>query len=291
MTTHTPSFTLSSDVHPRRRRLSKETGKTLYEGPDAGKRVLYFEDDMAIDGRVLSVSGKGVFNNRISDILMSRLNQVGIETHFIRILNMREQLVHTTETLPFSITIHNVTADDFAKKLGLQEGLLLPKPIPEFFLRSSELGNPVVTAEHLTALGWCRFEEVDDILLASQRINDFLNGQFLMANIRLFSITLEFGRCYASNLTEPQIMLTDEISPDTCSLLDLKTGKRLDRHGVQDKPEQVLEIYQEVARRLGVLGLDLPSKKLSSQGAGAAELAYKQILIKRRKKPHGHNSR
>jgi phosphoribosylaminoimidazole-succinocarboxamide synthase len=219
---------------------------------------------------------------------MSRLNQVGIDTHFVRILNMREQLVRATESLPFSVTIHNVTSGDFAKKLGLQEGLLLPKPIPEFFLRSPELGNPIVTPDHLTILGWCRFEEVDDILLSAQRINDFLNGQFLMANIRLLSVTLEFGRLYASGLTDPQIVLTDEISPDTCAVIDLATGKRLDWQGVQDNPEQMQKIYQDVARRLGVLGLDT-SERLSSKSSEASKRLYKEILMKR-KKPHGHNS-
>jgi phosphoribosylaminoimidazole-succinocarboxamide synthase len=270
---------------PRRRQLCEGTGKILYDGPEPGTHVLYFKDDVALENTTtLTVCGKGVFNNRISDLLMSRLNDLGIDTHFIRTLNMREQLVRSTEPLPFSVTLHNAAFGTFAKRLGLEEGLFFSKPIPEFFLRSNELGNPIVAAEHLTTLGWSRFEEIDDILLTSQRINDFLSGQFLALNIRLISFTLEFGRFYASDLMDSQIMLTDELSPETCDLFDLRTENRLDRQGIQDNPEQALEIYQEVASRLGILGLTPPDFSSLSQDADPSKKTPVTKLLDKKKK-------
>jgi phosphoribosylaminoimidazole-succinocarboxamide synthase len=205
---------------------------------------------------------------------------------------MREQLVRATETLPFTLALHNVASGAFARRLGLEEGSILLKPVPEFSLRAEELNHPVVAAEHLTSLGWSRFEEIDEILLVSQRINDFLTGQFLALNIRLISFSLEFGRLYTSDLMDSQIVVTDEIGPDNCNLLDLKTGKRLDRQGVQDNPEQAREIYQEVARRFGVLGLDIPEGTTPPAFLDISSLTkplHKQLL-NRRKSPNGHNS-
>lgn len=277
---------------PRRRQLLDETSKIIYDGPEPGTYVLYFKDDIALEKGTMSACGKGVLNNRISELLMTRLNDLRIETHFVRLINMREQLIRTTETLPFTLTLHNVASGTFAKRLGLEDGSSLLKPIPEFSLRADELNNPVVAAEHLTSLGWSRFEEIDDILLLSQRINDFLSGQFLAINIRLISFKLEFGRLYTSDLMDSQIVVTDEISPDTCNLLDLKTGKRLDRQGAQDNPEQAREIYQEVARRLGLLGLDAPEETMTSglQDILASAKPSLKRSLNRRKSPNGHNS-
>jgi phosphoribosylaminoimidazole-succinocarboxamide synthase len=174
----------------------------------------------------------------------------------------------------------------------LEEGSALLKPIPEFSLRAEELNHPVVAAEHLTSLGWSRFEEIDDILLLSQRINDFLSGQFLALNIRLISFKLEFGRLYTSDLMDSQIVITDEISPDTCNLLDLKTGKRLDRQGAQDNPDEAREIYQEVARRFGLIGLEVPETPMTPglQDILASVKPSLKRSLNRRKSPNGHNS-
>jgi phosphoribosylaminoimidazole-succinocarboxamide synthase len=286
MTINSYSLLSSDYVQPRRRQLFEGTSKTLYDGPEPGTYVLYFKDDIALEDGVSTICGKGVLNNRISDLLMSRLNDIGIDTHFIRLLNMREQLVRATETLPFSVTLHNIASGAFAKRLGLEEQTLLSKPIPEFFLRSKELGNPILAAEHLTALGWSRFEEIDDILLTSQRINDFLSGQFLALNMRLVSFTLEFGRFYPSELMDCQIILTDELSPDTCNLLDLTTGKPLGRQGIHDNPEQARGIYQEVARRLGILRPETPDLSSTSQDIfPPTKPSARKSLIKKKQSP------
>lgn len=292
MTLNSRPILLSDYAQPRRRQLFDGTRKVLYDGPESGTYVLYFKDDVTLQGKSDTISGKGILNNRISELMMTRLNDLGIDTHFIRSLNMREQLVRATETLPFSVTLHNVASGAFAKRLGLEEGMLLSKPVPEFTLRSKDLNNPIVAAEHLTALGWSRFEEIDDILMTSQRVNDFLSGQFLALNIRLISFSLEFGRHYTTDLMDSQIMITDELSPDTFSLLDLTTGRRLDQQGMKDYPEETNEIYQEVARRLGVLGLDIPEgiNGIASQDIFSKQRALKKSSLKQRKNPHGHNS-
>lgn len=290
MAIDSPSPFVGEYAHPRRRHLFEGTGKILYEGPEPGTCVWHFKDDVAVESGISTVSGKGVLNNRISDLLMSRLNELGFDTHFIRTLNMREQLVRKTEALPFSVTLHNVAFGAFAKRLGLEEGIIFSKPLHEFFLRSPELGNPVVATEHLTVLGWSRFEEIDDILLISQRINDFLTGQFLAYNMRLVSFTLEFGRLYVNDLADSQVILGGELSPDTLDLLDLTTGKRLGRHGIQGTPEEAQEIYRQVASRLGVLSLDTLGLAGPSQDSHPAPKPCMKKYLVKRKNPHGHNS-
>lgn len=292
MTLNSRPILLSDYAQPRRRQLLDGTSKTIYDGPEPGTHVLYFKDDVFLEGEVETINGKGILNNRVSELLLSRLNEIGIDTHFIRTLNMREQLVRATEALPFYVTLHNVASGTFAKRLGLEEGMQLSKPVPEFSLTSKELGNPTVAAEHLTSLGWSRFEEIDEILLTAQRVNDFLNGQFLALNMRLISFSLEFGRFYTSDLMDSQIMITDELSPDTCNLLDLTTGRRLDLQGMEDDPEEASEIYQEVARRLGVLGLDSSDglTSASTQDIFSKQRSPNKRSLKQRKNPHGHNS-
>lgn len=292
MNTSSHQRLFSDYTPPRRHQLSDEVGKTIYDGPEPGTYVLYFKDDIALEKNTMSTHGKGVINNRISELIMTRLNDLRIETHFIRLLNMREQLVQATEALPFLLTLHNFASGTFAHRLGLEEGSSLSKPIPEFSLRNEELNYPIVAAEHLTSLGWCQFEEIDEILLTTQRINDFLTGQFLALNIRLLNFKLEFGRLYNSDLTDSRIVVTGEICLDTCNLLDVKTGKRLDRQGVQHNPEQAQEIYREVARRLGILGLEIPevSPTLSMQDILSLTKPLYKRSLNHRKNPNGHNS-
>jgi phosphoribosylaminoimidazole-succinocarboxamide synthase len=292
MTTDSRPILLSDYAQPRRRLLIDETTKTIFDGPEPGTYVLYFKDNLVYEDEQETVNGKGILNNRISELLMTRLNELNIDTHFVRSLNMREQLVKATETLPFYLTIHNVACSQFAKRLGLEDGMILSKPIPEFSIRSKQLGNPVVAAEHLTSLGWCRFEEIDELLLTSQRINDFLCGQFLALNMRLMSFTLQFGRHYPLDMMDSQIVIIDEISPDTFHALDLHTGRRLDQQGVEDDLENASEIYQEVARRFGLLGLDNLDGNMAStpQNIFSTMNSPNRRPFKQRKNPHGHNS-
>jgi phosphoribosylaminoimidazole-succinocarboxamide synthase len=190
---------------------------------------------------------------------MSRLDDLGINTHFIRRLNMREQLVRAADVYPFTVTMHNLAAGHFAARLGLDEGLLLPRPLVEFHLKSKTLQNPVISESHILTLGWASKDEIEEICEVSQRVNDFLCGQFLALGIRMANCTLEFGRVYLTEtLDESHIILVDEISPETCHLVDITSGMRLDRSCHEKENSNPSEIYQEVAKRLGILSAGGP---------------------------------
>jgi phosphoribosylaminoimidazole-succinocarboxamide synthase len=258
---------LSEKASPRRRHIYEGRSKVLFEGPEPGTYVLYFKDNHHKKSD-LAVTGKGVINNRLSELLMLRLGEIGIETHFIRRLNMREQLVRAAEVLPFDVVMHNVATGDFAKRLGLDEGMMLPEPIPELDVRTKGLLDSVISARHITGLGWADTDEVETLLNITQRINDFLCGQFLALGIRLMRYSLSFGRVYLSDfMGDTQIILIDEITPDNCHLLDLKTGERLDLN--KDLAEDVYDeqkatkIYQEIARRFGLLDAGGPPDLLT----------------------------
>ncbi len=238
---------------PRRRQIYEGKAKVLFEGPEPGTVVQYFKDDAtAFNNRKKGViTGKGVLNNRISEYLMVRLQEIGIPTHFLKRLNMREQLVREVEIIPVEVVIRNVVAGSLAKRLGMEEGTPLPRSIVEFYLKNDDLDDPMITEEHITAFGWASHQELDDIVNMSLRINDFLSGLFLGVGIRLIDFKLEFGRWY--NDDEVRLVLADEISPDSCRLWDSKTNEKLDKDRFRRDLGKVEEAYQEVARRLGIL--------------------------------------
>ena len=254
---------LSEKIVPRRRHVYEGSSKILFEGPEPGTYVLYFKDDHHKSDQLI-VTGKGVINNRLSELLMSRLGDIGVETHFLRRLNMREQLIRATEVLPFKVVMHNVATGEFAKRLTLDEGMVLPEPIPEFHVKTKESKECVISDRHITALGWADSDEIETLFSVTQRINDFLCGQFLALGIRLMQYSLSFGRIYVSEFGDTQILLIDEITPDSCHLLDLKTGERLDLNhepsaDEDTKDTRAAEIYQEIARRFGLLDAGGPA--------------------------------
>ncbi len=248
----------------RRRQIYEGKAKVLFEGPEPGTLVQYFKDDAATAGREGVITGKGVLNNRISEYLMSRLNELGIQTHFVRRLNMREQLVRELEIIPLQVMVHNVAAGAFATRLGLAEGSALPRSIIEFYYKNAGLGDPLVAEEHITAFGWASPHDLDDMMAMALRVNDFLSGLFLGVGIRLVDFKLEFGRWWTSD--EMRLVIADEISPDCCRLWDLKTGEKLDQDRFREDLGRVEEAYQEVARRLGILpeagAVDLKAPKM-----------------------------
>ncbi len=237
----------------RRRKLYEGKAKVLYEGPEPGTIIQYFKDDAtAFNNQKQGViTGKGVLNNRISEYLMTRLAEVGIPTHFMRRLNMREQLIREVEIIPVEVVVRNVAAGSLCRRFGLEEGILLPRSIIEFYYKSDELGDPLIAEEHITAFGWATTQDLDDIMALSLRVNDFLTGLFLGCGLRLVDFKLEFGRLY--NEETMQIVLADEISPDNCRLWDASTNEKLDKDRFRRDLGGVREAYQEVARRLGVL--------------------------------------
>jgi phosphoribosylaminoimidazole-succinocarboxamide synthase len=237
----------------RRRQVFEGKAKILFEGPEPGTLIQYFKDDAtAFNNKKRGViTGKGVLNNRISEHLMTRLGEVGIPTHFVRRLNMREQLIKELEIIPIEVVVRNVVAGTLAKRFGLEEGQPLPRAIIEYFYKSDELGDPMVSEEHITAFGWASYQEMDDIVNLALRINDYLCGLFAGVNLRLIDFKIEFGRLWEDD--EVRVVLADEISPDSCRLWDMKTNEKLDKDRFRRDLGKVEEAYQEIARRLGIL--------------------------------------
>jgi phosphoribosylaminoimidazole-succinocarboxamide synthase len=237
----------------KRRRLFEGKAKVLYEGPEPGTIVQYFKDDASSQNnrKKGTIDGKGVINNRISEYLMTKLGEMGVPTHFIKRLNMREQLVRQVEIIPVVVAVRNVAAASFAKRFGLKEGTQLPRSIIEFYHKSDELNDPMVSDEHITAFGWASPQELEEMMLLAVRINDYLSGLFFGIGLRLVDFKLEFGRFWEGE--DMRIILADEISPDSCRLWDVKTNEKLDKDRFREDLGKVAEAYQEVARRLGIL--------------------------------------
>lgn len=237
----------------KRRQIYEGKAKVLFEGPEPGTVVQYFKDDATAfnNQKKGTITGKGVINNRISEYLMTVLGDIGIPTHFVRRLNMREQLVREVEIVPVEVIIRNVVAGSMAKRFGMEEGTELPRSIVEFCYKSDELNDPLITEEHITAFGWATPQELDEIVAMSLRINDFLGGLFLGIGLKLIDFKLEFGRLWENE--QVRIVLADEISPDSCRLWDIKTNEKLDKDRFRRDLGGVEEAYQEVARRLGIL--------------------------------------
>jgi phosphoribosylaminoimidazole-succinocarboxamide synthase len=237
----------------RRRMIYEGKGKILYEGPEPGTLVQYFKDDTsALDNAKKAViEGKGVLNNRISEYLMTQLNLIGVPTHFMRRLNMREQLVKEVEIVPLEVKVRNVAAGSLSKRLGIEEGTPLPRSIIEYYYKNDALHDPWVSEEHITAFGWASPQDLDDIVNLTIRINDFLSGLFLGAGIKLVDFKVEFGRLWENDYM--RIVLADEISPDCCRLWDVTTSEKLDKDRFRRDLGGLMEAYSEVARRLGIL--------------------------------------
>ena len=244
----------------RRKQIYEGKAKVLFEGPEPGTLVQYFKDDATAfnNQKKGTIAGKGVLNNRISEYLMLRLAEIGIPTHFVRRLNMREQLVRQVQIIPIEVVVRNVVAGSLAKRLGVEEGTALPRSIVEYYYKKDELGDPMVSEEHITAFGWASTQDLDEIMQMSLRVNDFLTGLFLGIGIKLIDFKLEFGRLFHND--EMRLVLADEISPDNCRLWDVKTNEKLDMDRFRRDLGKVEEAYQEVARRLGIMPENAPGE-------------------------------
>lgn len=248
----------------RRKRLYEGKAKILYEGPEPDTLIVHFKDDATAYNaqKKAVIDGKGVLNNRISELIFTRLNDLGLPTHFIKRLNMREQLIHKVEIIPLEVIVRNVAAGSLCKMLGLTEGEALPRSIIEFCYKDDKLGDPLIAEEHITAFGWATHSELDDIISMTTRINDFLCGLFSAIGIRLVDFKIEFGRQYEGDMV--RVVLADEISPDSCRLWDMKTDQKFDKDIFRRDLGDLVEGYSEVARRLGILneenGKPKPSK-------------------------------
>lgn len=237
----------------RRKQIYEGKAKILYEGPEPGTLVQYFKDDATAFNaqKKATLDGKGVLNNRISEFVMIRLGEIGIPTHFLKRLNMREQLIKKVEIIPLEVICRNVAAGTMAKRLGIEEGEKLPRSIVEFCLKRDDLGDPLIAEEHIYAFGWATESELDEMIAMTLRINDYLLGMFGGVGINLIDFKIEFGRLPTED--GHKVVLADEISPDSCRLWDRETNKKLDKDRFRRDLGDVTEAYTEVATRLGIL--------------------------------------
>jgi phosphoribosylaminoimidazole-succinocarboxamide synthase len=237
----------------RRKKIYEGKAKILYEGTEPGTLVQYFKDDAtAFNAEKKDViDGKGVLNNRLSEFFMNGLSAIGVPTHFIKRLNMREQLVRQAEIVPLEVIVRNYAAGTMSKRLGLDEGTALPRPIVEFCYKDDSLGDPLVSEEHILAFGWASQHDLDDIVALALRVNDFMSGLMFGVGIKLVDFKIEIGRVWDGDFQ--RLIVADEISPDSCRLWDIETGQKLDKDVFRRDLGSLADAYTEVARRLGVL--------------------------------------
>ncbi len=235
------------------KKLYEGKAKILYETNDKGLAIQQFKDDATAfnNQKKANVEGKGVLNNRISEHILQNLNQAGIKTHLIKRLNMREQLVKLVEIIPIEVIIRNIATGSLTKRLGIADGTVLDKPLLEFSYKNDELGDPLVAKEHILAFNWATEDELEIIESMTFRINDFMSGMFRGVGIKLVDFKLEFGRLWENE--KKQVILADEISPDTCRLWDVKSERKLDKDRFRKDLGNIIQAYQEVARRLGIM--------------------------------------
>ena len=235
------------------KKLYEGKAKILYEGPEKGTAIQHFKDDATAfnNQKKSTVEGKGVLNNRISEHILNNLNQIGIPTHLVKRLNMREQLVRLVEIYPIEFIVRNIATGSLTKRLGIADGTVLSKPLLEYSYKNDDLGDPIVAKEHIYEFNWISVMELDLINDYCLRINDFMQGMFRAVGIKLVDFKLEFGKAKIEGKT--QILLADEISPDTCRLWDISSEKKLDKDRFRKDLGNIIQAYQEVARRLGII--------------------------------------
>ena len=220
--------------------------KKIYSTDKADEVIVYYKDDAtAFNGEKKGqIEDKGVMNNAITATLFEILAQNGVPTHFIEKLNDREQLCKKVEIVPLEVIVRNVAAGSMAKRLGLEEGTELKTTVFELSYKDDSLGDPLINDYHAVAIGATTFEELNKIYELTAKINEVLKGLFLKANINLIDFKLEFGRYNG------EIVLADEISPDTCRFWDATTGEKLDKDRFRRDLGNVKDAYVEILSRL-----------------------------------------
>jgi len=233
------------------KKLYEGKAKILYASTEKNLAIQHFKDDATAfnNQKKTIIEGKGILNNRISEHILSNLNQVGIKNHLIKRINMREQLVKIVEIIPIEFIVRNIASGSLTKRLGIEEGTILSRPLIEYCLKNDDLGDPLISREHILTFDWLNIMELDWISEECRRINDFLQGMFRGVGIKLVDFKVEFGR----SSQDSNIILADEISPDTCRLWDSTTEKILDKDIFRKDLGNLIEGYQEVARRLNIL--------------------------------------
>ena len=208
------------------KKLYEGKAKIIYASPEKNLVIQHFKDDATAfnNKKKALIDGKGILNNRISEHILSNLNEIGIKNHLIKRINMREQLVRLVEIIPIEFVVRNFVAGSLTTRLGIEEGTILDYPLIEYCFKNDELSDPLVSREHILSFEWMNVMELELINEQCKRINDFLQGMFRGVGIKLVDFKIEFGRSSKDN----SIILADEISPDTCRLWDSTSEKKLD---------------------------------------------------------------
>ena len=235
-----------------REKIYEGKAKILYKGTEKNTAIQYFKDHATAFNNLKksTIEGKGIFNNKISEHIFIKLNQIGIKTHFIKSLNEREQLIHMVEIIPLEFIVRNIATGSLTKRLGITDGTVLSKPLLEYSYKNDELGDPLVAREHIAEFNWASSAELDLINNQCLEINNFMQTMFKNVGIKLVDFKLEFGRINIDGKKE--ILLADEISPDTCRFWDVVSEKKLDKDRFRKDLGNLIQAYQEVAERLGI---------------------------------------
>ena len=231
----------------KREQLYEGKAKKVYATDDPELVIVSYKDDAtALDGlKKGTIVGKGVINNQMTNRLMARMEKAGIPTHFVRELSERETLVRRVSIVPLEVIVRNLSAGHFASRYGVKEGIVFPEPTIEFSYKNDELHDPLLNAYHAVALGLASWKEIELIKRYAFAVNTALKAFWADCGVTLVDFKLEFGKT-----TRGQIVLADEISPDTCRLWDAKTGEKLDKDRFRRDMGGVEDAYAEVMRRL-----------------------------------------
>lgn len=233
-----------------------EKGQLLYEGK--AKRlyatedinilfVAYKDSATAFNGeKKAEIDGKGLLNNRITSLIFGKLEEAGIASHFVKQISDTEQLVRKVDIIPIEVVVRNIAAGSLAKRLGFEEGTPLKRPIVEFYYKDDNLGDPMITTEHIDILGIATEYEVQELYTKALQVNEVLKPMFEDVGVELIDFKLEFGRT-----SEGEVLLADEISPDTCRLWDAQTKQKLDKDVFRRDLGSITEVYEIILKKLG----------------------------------------
>lgn len=229
--------------------------KMLYEGKakqvfltdKEGEYIVHFKDDAtAFNGvKKEKITGKGELNNAISSLIFEMLEKEGIKTHFIKKINSNDMLVKKVNILPLEVIIRNISAGSLSKRLGLEEGIEFEEPVFELCYKRDDLADPIINDDHAVILGLASRVEIEQIKKETLKINELLKTFFLKANLKLIDFKIEYGRT-----DDGELLLADEVSPDTCRLWDVNTSEKMDKDRFRRDLGSVIEAYQEVLERI-----------------------------------------
>lgn len=221
--------------------------KQVFRTDDPELIIMHYKDAATAFNNIkkATIENKGVLNNAISTLIFEQLHKAGVKTHYIKTLNERDQLCRRVSIIPLEVIVRNIIAGSMAQRLGIEEGTKPSNVIYDICYKKDELGDPLINDHHAVALGAATYEELDQIYRMTAKINEVLKGMFAKMNINLVDFKIEFGRT-----SDGEIVLADEVSPDTCRLWDMTTNEKLDKDRFRRDLGKVREAYEEILARL-----------------------------------------